>query len=89
MTTTQIMPGIRRITKPDANKPRKFKSAKKIAPTEQEANYKSALELVARIDEDLTRGHPHYRTRAGELLTTLDLVVVAILSDNLAEAGTV
>lgn len=85
--TTQIMPGIRRITKPDANKPRKFKSREKTAPTEQEVNFLSALELVSRIDEDLTRGVKHYRTKTGELLTTLDLVVVAILSDNLAEAA--
>jgi hypothetical protein len=48
-----------------------------------EATYRAALELVARIDEDLTRGVRHYRTRAGVLLTCLDEVVAAILSGNL------
>lgn len=47
--------------------------------------YLTALELVARIDEDLTRGVRHYRTTAGELLTTLDQVVVAILAGDLLE----
>jgi hypothetical protein len=51
--------------------------------SEQEATYRAALELVARIDEDLTRGVRHYRTRAGVLLTCLDEVVAAILSGNL------
>jgi len=51
--------------------------------SEQEATYYAALELVARIDEDLTRGIRHYRTKAGLLLTTLDEVVQAILDDNL------
>lgn len=51
--------------------------------SEQEATYYAALELVARIDEDLTRGIRHYRTKAGVLLTSLDEVVRAILDDNL------
>lgn len=51
--------------------------------SEREATYHAALELVARIDEDLTRGIRHYRTKAGVLLTTLDEVVRAILDDNL------
>ena len=51
--------------------------------TEQEATYYAALELVARIDEDLTRGVRHYRNKAGLLLNTLDEVVRAILDDNL------
>jgi len=51
--------------------------------TEQEATYYAALELVARIDEDLTRGIRHYRNKAGILLNTLDEVVLAILDDNL------
>lgn len=45
--------------------------------------YAAALCLVADIDEDLTRGTRHYRTRAGALLTTLDQVVQAILTDDL------
>lgn len=51
--------------------------------TEQEATYYAALELVAQIDEDLTRGVRHYRNKAGVLLTSLDEVVNAILEDNL------
>ena len=50
---------------------------------EQETTYNAALELIARIDEDLTRGIRHYRTKAGVLLNTLDEVVRAILDDNL------
>jgi len=51
--------------------------------TEQEATYYAALELVARIDEELTRGIRHYRDKTGLLLTTLDEVIRAILDDNL------
>jgi hypothetical protein len=51
--------------------------------SDQEATYQSALELVARIDEELTRGVRHYRNRSGVLLTTLDEVVHAILADDL------
>lgn len=51
--------------------------------TDQEATYRAALELVARIDEDLTRGVRHYRTKAGILLVKLDEVVQAILDDKL------
>lgn len=50
---------------------------------EQEAAYHAALELVARIDEDLTRGVRHYRNKAGLLLNTLDEVIHAILNDDL------
>lgn len=48
-----------------------------------QVRYEAALELVARIDEHLTRGTRHYRTKSGELLRTLDQVVNAILTDNL------
>ena len=51
--------------------------------SEQEATYEAALELVARIDEDLTRGIKHYRNTAGRLLTTLDEVINAILNNDL------
>ena len=51
--------------------------------SEREATYNAALELVARIDDDLTRGVRHYRNKDGLLLTTLDEVVRAILDDNL------
>ncbi|MCB0167139.1 MAG: hypothetical protein KDI79_23120 [Anaerolineae bacterium] len=51
--------------------------------TEQDAAYHAALELVARIDDDLSRGIRHYRTKAGQLLTTLDEVIRAILADDL------
>jgi len=50
---------------------------------EREATYNAALELVAIIDENLTRGTCHYRNKAGLLLTTLDEVVHAILDDDL------
>jgi hypothetical protein len=50
---------------------------------DEEAAYHAALELVAQIDEDLTRGVRHYRTRSGVLLNTLDEVIHAILADNL------
>jgi hypothetical protein len=50
---------------------------------EREATYQAALKLVARIDEDLTRGIRHYRNKAGVLLTTLDEVVRAILDNDL------
>lgn len=46
--------------------------------------YRAALELVAVIDEDLTRGAKHYRTKGGQLLGTLDEVVRAILDSTLA-----
>ncbi len=49
----------------------------------REAAYRAALKLVARIDEELTRGIRHYRNRAGKLLTRLDEVIRAILADNL------
>jgi hypothetical protein len=51
--------------------------------SEEEATYYAALKLVARIDEDLTKGTRHYRNKAGVLLTTLDEVVHAILNDDL------
>lgn len=51
--------------------------------SENDATYYAALKLVARIDEDLTKGVRHYRNKAGVLLTTLDQVVHAILNDDL------
>ncbi|GAB4461999.1 MAG: hypothetical protein Kow0031_40820 [Anaerolineae bacterium] len=51
--------------------------------TDQEAAYYAALELVARIDDELTRGVRHYRTTSGQLLNTLDEVIHAILTDTL------
>ena len=51
--------------------------------SERDASYYAALKLVARIDEDLTRGVRHYRNKSGELLTTLDEVVRAILDNDL------
>lgn len=56
-----------------------------MAPTaaERESAYYTALELVAHIDEALTKGTRHYRNKAGELLSTLDEVVHAILNNDL------
>lgn len=50
-----------------------------------EANirYDIALEIVTRIDTHLAQGTQHYRDRDGRLLTTLDQVIHAILTDNL------
>jgi len=45
--------------------------------------YWAALALVEHIDETLTAGTQHYRTKTGQLLRTLDEVVNAILADNL------
>jgi hypothetical protein len=52
-------------------------------PAEREETYYAALELVAQIDEALTRGTRHYRNKAGNLLNTLDEVINAILTDDL------
>jgi hypothetical protein len=59
------------------------------APTaaEREATYAAALTLVARIDDDLTRGVRHYRSKGGVLLRTLDEVVRAILDNDLMVEG--
>ena len=55
------------------------------SPTDadREQCYQAALKLVERIDDDLTRGTYYYRNNDGELLLTLDQVVVAILDDDL------
>ena len=55
----------------------------KSKPTDQAARYQAALDLVALIDENLSTGRQHYRTKSGQLLRTLDEVVRAILADNL------
>jgi len=52
-------------------------------PAEREVTYRAALELVALIDQNLSRGICHYRDRAGRLLTTLDEVVHAMLNNDL------
>ncbi len=53
------------------------------SPRQQAEAYEAALELVQLIDEHLTNGTQHYRTKSGKLLRTLDQVVNAILADNL------
>ncbi len=51
---------------------------------EQAAAYFAALKLVAHIDDGLTRGNHLYQDKTtGQLLTTLDEVVRAILDDSL------
>lgn len=75
-----------------ANKPRKKARSKGSTatrtyepitrPVERDA-YRTALELVTRIDEDLTRGEHHYRTKAGLLIQDLDEVIRAIRDNNL------
>lgn len=82
VSTTQ-QPGKQQANKPGKNRlPEKSCLLLPVAPI---PGYLPALELVDRIDEDLTRGVKHYRTKAGKLLETLDQVVVAILIDDLAE----
>lgn len=61
---------------------------KSASAAEQETAYYAALELVARIDDELTRGVRHYRDKAGTLLNTLDEVINAILTDNLMQPET-
>lgn len=48
--------------------------------------YPVAMEVILRIDTHLTNGTQHYRNKAGQLLTTLDQVVGAILADDLEVA---
>ena len=47
-----------------------------------------AMRFIERVDEDLTRGVRHYRTKCGVLLTTLDEVVRAALDDELLTVET-
>lgn len=49
--------------------------------------YSAALDAVERIDTLLELGRQRYRTKSGQLLTTLDQVVTAILQDDLAIEG--
>lgn len=55
--------------------------------TTKDATYHAALELVARIDEDLTKGTGHYYTKSGRLLNKLDEVIRAILQNELLWPG--
>lgn len=43
------------------------------------------VQIVAKIDRDLSTGRRHYRTKTRRLLTSLDDVVRAILADELME----
>lgn len=75
---------------PTANKQRKNDFSAIPAPLlpvagQKDACFKSACLLAHQIDCDLDAGRYHYRNRAGELLTTLDQIVAAILSNNLLE----
>jgi hypothetical protein len=45
--------------------------------------YSVALNVVERIDALLDLRVQHYRNKAGQLLTTLDQVITAILNDDL------
>lgn len=49
-----------------------------------EARYQAALVFVNTVDENLTTGRRHYRSRAGVLLQTLDEIVRALLAGELA-----
>jgi hypothetical protein len=77
------MDNIRTFNRSNGNKPHRPELVVTHSASEADAAYYAALRLVDRIDEDLTKGIRHYRNRAGELLTTLDQVVNAILTDDL------
>ena len=49
-----------------------------------DARYAAALKLVQMIDRDLQKGTRHYYDTRGQLLSTLDEVIQAMLTDNLA-----
>lgn len=55
-------------------------------PGQKNATYKSACILAHEITLNLTTGRRHYRTKAGQLLPSLDSVVRAILDNDLLEA---
>lgn len=65
------------------SKPNTFKPVLVPRPQEMQTRYEAAFELVQLIDQHLTTGTQHYRTKSGTLLRTLDQVVNAILADNL------
>ncbi len=49
-----------------------------------DARYAAALKLVQAIDHNLRNGTQHYYDTQGRLLSTLDEVIHAMLSDSLA-----
>ncbi len=51
---------------------------------EADARYAAALKLVQVIDHNLRNGTQHYYNTQGRLLRTLDEVINAVLTDNLA-----
>lgn len=61
--------------------------AQSLPSIHRRAAYAAALLLVADIDEGLTSGRSHYRSRAGRLLTSLDEIVRAIIADDLMVAS--
>ncbi len=81
----QISPEIRHIVSLDPNNVRKNGRSEHIALGIPDEPYYYALAAIPLLDRDLTRGVRHYRTKAGELLKTLDQVVVAIIAGELLE----
>ena len=69
-------------------RPNTFKPVLVPRPEERERAHQQAFELVQLIDQHLTNGTQHYRTKSGTLLRTLDQVINAILEDNLLIDGT-
>jgi hypothetical protein len=55
--------------------------------SERDVSYAAALRLVEQIDSHLGAGTRHYYDTQGRLLTTLDGVVEAILSNTLQQKG--
>lgn len=60
--------------------------ARRVEQATMSIRYGVAMEVILRIDTHLAQGTQHYRSKAGQLLTTLDQVVAAILADDLEVA---
>lgn len=60
--------------------------ARRVEQATMSIRYGVAMEVILRIDTHLVQGTQHYRTKSGQLLTTLDQVVAAILADDLEVA---
>jgi hypothetical protein len=88
--TTVLTPTVPSTKTTDANNGRKKLSSEILSPVlpvagQKDAHFKSACLLAHLIDLTLESGRVHYRTKAGQLLTTLDEVINAILNLGLLE----
>ena len=62
----------------------KSKASVRSIPDDADARYALALKLVCTIDRNLQNGTHHYYDIQGRLLSTLDEVIHAMLTDSLA-----